>query len=85
MFDFRPAATDVSFVCRGYPENAKVSKEKWEGALMLPPRLMPELEAVLLLQDRRAHTWESAVGRVGDHTGIVDQETTLTRTTDARR
>jgi hypothetical protein len=72
-------------VCRGYPENAKVSKEEWEGAFLLPPRLMPELEAVLLLQNRRARSRESAVGREGDHTGIVDEETALTRTTDAHR
>jgi hypothetical protein len=60
------------------------AKERREGAFMLPPRLMPELE-VLLLQNRRARTRESAVCREGDHTGIVDEETTLTRTTDGLR
>jgi hypothetical protein len=46
---------------------------------------MMQLKMLQLLQNRRARCRESAVGREGDHTGIVDQEATLTRTTYGKR
>jgi hypothetical protein len=53
---------------------------------MLPPRLVPEPEVLLLLESRRgACNRETAVGREVDHTGIVHEETALPRTADAER
>ena len=61
-------------------------KEKREGTFLFPLVLRPELEPMLRLENRRgARNRESAIGREVDHTGVVNEEATLTRATDADR
>ena len=56
------------------------------GSISAPSQVSASTKVLLLLENRRgARNRESAVGREVDHTGIVDEETTLTRTTNAHR